>query len=235
MSTLSVTTINTANNSTDLTLATANTAAGKFVVSSDGSGLGLYGNSSSKTVSISTSQVNTSVNVAIGSTAGIIANGSIGTTGQVLTSNASSVYWSTPTPIKGVAICGSMREVNFADSITYYFGSQPRANLVTTADVQRQYIPVSGNVTAIYLSTYNAAGVQGSGESVPIYFRYNNTTDTIFNNIVLNQASGAALYYSNNTINVPVTAGSYFEFKQVSPAWATNPTNIAYSWVVYIT
>ena len=235
MSTLSVTTINSANGSTDLIIASGNTTAGKVVVSSDGSGLGLYANSSSKTVAISTSQVNTSVNVAIETTAGIIANGSIGTAGQVLTSNASTVYWSTPLVPKGVAITGTLQKSSFLDATTYYFGSQAQATLVTVADNNRQYIPVSGNVTAIYLSTYNNAGVQGTSESIPIYFRYNNTTDTIFNNIVLNQASSASLYFTNNSINIPVTAGSYFEFKQVSPTWVTNPTNIMYSWTVYIT
>ena len=36
-------------------------------------------------------------NVTIATSAGLKANGSVGTTGQVLTSNGSSVYWSTAT------------------------------------------------------------------------------------------------------------------------------------------
>lgn len=36
--------------------------------------------------------------VAIGTSQGLLANGSIGTAGQLLTSNGTTVYWSTPTP-----------------------------------------------------------------------------------------------------------------------------------------
>ena len=54
MSTLSVTTVNTANGTTDLTFTTGNTAAGKFVVPAAG-GLVLSSNSTTNAVTISTS------------------------------------------------------------------------------------------------------------------------------------------------------------------------------------
>jgi len=63
MSTLSVTTINTANNITDLTLATGNTNAGKVVVQSAG-GLFFASNSTTNAINISASG-----NVGIGNTA----------------------------------------------------------------------------------------------------------------------------------------------------------------------
>lgn len=270
MSTLSVTTINSANGTTDLTLKTGNTLAGQLVFSSAG-GLNLGPNSAiniltstatgnvgfgvSNVITISSggnttvsgnvtiSGANTTIsgntthsgNVTLGSTAGIIANGTIGTAGQLLTSNGTTGYWSTVSS-KGLALIGTLQKSSFLDATTYYFGSQPQATLITTADVNRQYIPVSGNVTAIYLSAYNAAGVAGSAETFTIYFRYNNTTDTTFHSsVALNMASSGALYYSNTSLNIAVTAGSYFEFKQVSPTWATNPTNIMYNWTVYIT
>ena len=47
-------------------------------------------------VVINTTSFSFSGNLTINTTAGIIANGSIGTSGQLLTSNGSSVYWSTP-------------------------------------------------------------------------------------------------------------------------------------------
>jgi len=274
MSTLSVTTINTANGTTDLTVVSGNTSAGKLVFPSTG-GVYLQPNSSANVlVSTATGNVgigvsnvitissggnttisgnttingnvtfgnttisgNTTINgnVTFGSTSGIIANGSIGTAGQVLTSNGTTDYWAAPTS-KGLAIVGSLQKSSFADATTYYFGSQPQATLITTADNVRQYIPVSGNVTAIYLSAFNNAGVQGTGETFSIYFRYNNTTDTTFHgSVALNMASSGSLYYSNTSLNIAVTAGSYFEFKQVSPTWATNPTNIMYGWTVQIT
>lgn len=50
-------------------------------------------------------------NIAFGAAAGIIANGAIGTAGQVLASNASSVYWWTPS-----VVAGSNTQVQFNDS-----------------------------------------------------------------------------------------------------------------------
>lgn len=163
--------------------------------------------------------------------------GSIGTSGQVVTSNGTNAYWSSPaTPAKNYSISGSMQKASFADSTTYYFGSQPQATLITTADVQRVYIPSSGNISSVYVSAYNSGGVVGTGEASTLYLRINNTTDyTITSSLVLNMASSAALYYSNTTLSVPVVAGDYFEFKQTCPAWVTNPTNILYGWQVYIT
>ena len=262
MSTLSVTTINTANGTTDLTVASGNASAGELVFPSTG-GVYLQPNSSANVlVSTATGNVgigvsnvitissggNTTIsgnttfsantvhngNVTFGSTAGIIANGSIGTAGQVLTSNGTTDYWAAPSS-KGLAITGSLQKSSFLDATTYYFGSQPQATLISTADLVRQYIPVSGNVTAIYMSVYNNAGVTGTGETVPVYFRLNNTTDYLFNNLILSMTSSTASYYSNTGMNIAVVAGDYFEFKQVSPTWATNPTNIQYGWVVQIT
>jgi hypothetical protein len=122
MSQLSVTQIITGSATTDQSIATGNTAAGKIAILSAG-GMTLYSNSTVNAISISvtgnvgisnsaptdklsvagtmstgnttiTGFINVSSNAIF--TGGIIANGSIGTAGQVLTSNAAGLYWTTP-------------------------------------------------------------------------------------------------------------------------------------------
>lgn len=181
---------------------------------------------------ISSTGMNTSGTLTVNA---ISANGSVGTANQVLTSNGSTVYWSTPSIGRNYALSGSLQKSSFADATTYYFGAHPQSTLITTAGNMRVYIPAAGTVTTISFSIYNNAGTQGTAEPSPVYFRLNNTTDYLIDNFVLNMAANNSAYYQNTTISVPVVAGDYFEFKQISNTWSTNPTNIQYSWSVYIT
>ena len=59
-----------------------------------------------------TSSTPISSNLTIASTAGIVANGSIGTAGQVLTSNASGMYWSSPTSTSAPAFSAYLTTTN---------------------------------------------------------------------------------------------------------------------------
>jgi len=88
MSTLSVTTINTANGTTDLTMTSGNTAGGKIIVSSNG-GLVLQGNSSTNTVNISATSM--SVNAAINVINSASFSNTVTVTGNATFSNAVTV------------------------------------------------------------------------------------------------------------------------------------------------
>jgi hypothetical protein len=79
MSTLSVTTINTANGTTDLTLATGNTNAGDIIVNSGG-GLVLASNSTVNAITVnSTAGISTATNTfVIGSSLFVSASGNVG-------------------------------------------------------------------------------------------------------------------------------------------------------------
>jgi len=48
-------------------------------------------------------------------------------------------------------------------------------------------------------------------------------------------SANTSLYYNNTTISVAVSAGDYFEFKQITNSFSSTPTNITYGWIVYIT
>lgn len=187
---------------------------------------------SNTTVTAISGVANVSGNLVI---SGVIANGSIGSATQVLTSNGTGTYWAAATSGKNYAITGSLQKSSFVDATTYYFGAHPQSTLITTAGLNRVYVPAAGTISAVYFSIYNNAGIQGTAEPSPVYLRLNNTTDYLIDNFVLSMASSAASYYANTTISVSVNAGDYFEFKQISNTWVTNPTNIQYGWNVYIT
>ena len=113
-------------------------------------------NSSSYTISTlfiaNSTQVNTSVNVAIRSTAGIIANGSIGTANQVLASNGTSVYWTS-------AANRNIRDAGAVNSLVIDFASdeiiliQPSA--ATTFTMQNYGIGKKVEVWAAPSTTKN--------------------------------------------------------------------------------
>lgn len=118
-----------------------------------------------------------------------------------------------------------------ADSTTYYFGNAPAAAIDTNATWYRVYVPKTGTIKAVY-GNLHTAGTAGSGESNSIYVRINNTTDlTVTTSRTTNNVSNP---FSATGLSQAVTAGDYLEIKWVTPAWATNPTNIRGSAVVYI-
>jgi hypothetical protein len=88
MSTLRVATIETENETTDLTLKTGNTSGPSILLSAGNNDVQINGNFALTDLSLSGNLSPTF----------IVANGSVGTSGQVLTSGASgNIYWTTPT------------------------------------------------------------------------------------------------------------------------------------------
>ena len=118
-----------------------------------------------------------------------------------------------------------------ADATTYYFGNAPAQGLDTNATWYRVYVPQAGTIKAVY-GNLHTGGATGSGESSSIYVRVNNTTDvTVTTSLTTNSVSNP---FSATGLSQAVSAGDYLEIKWVTPTWATNPTNIRASAVVYI-
>lgn len=118
-----------------------------------------------------------------------------------------------------------------ADSTTYYFGNAPAAAIDTNATWYRVYVPKAGTIKAVY-GNLHTAGTSGSTENSSIYVRINNTTDvTVTTSRTTNNVSNP---FSATGLSTAVAEGDYLEIKWVTPAWATNPTNIRGSAVVYI-
>lgn len=117
------------------------------------------------------------------------------------------------------------------DSTTYYFGVPFSKAPGTDESLFRVHIPKSGTVTKIYLQISNG-GTLGSSEQFTISFRLNNATDTV---ILTTATTNNTVSYVNNTaLSIPVLAGDFFSIKLVTPAWATNPTNVQFNAIVYV-
>lgn len=118
---------------------------------------------------------------------------------------------------------------NPADSLTYYFGT-PFIVLTDTSTRFKIKVPRSGVIKSAFLGFLNNAS--GSGETSSFYLRLNNTTDYLISSSIVN--NNYYLEFQNTSLNIPVTAGDYFNFKWVTPTWATNPTGVNISATVLI-
>lgn len=117
-----------------------------------------------------------------------------------------------------------------ADATTYYFGSA--LNTASTVDGDaRLSMPKAGNIKAIFITVTNQ-GTIGSGQTSSIYFRLNQTTDTLItSSFVTNAVVGV---FSNTSLNIAVAQNDTFEIKWITPNWSTNPTNVRFTVTLYI-
>ena len=92
------------------------------------------------------------------------------------------------------------------------------------------YIPIAGTIKSIMIHTY-CDTTAGSNENISMYFRLNNTTDTLIQTLGANTAYRSFL---NSALSIAVAAGDWFEIKMVAPTWATNPSGMRFSGFVYV-
>jgi hypothetical protein len=130
----------------------------------------------------------------------------------------------------GYTMMSTSAGFNPADSTIYYFGSVV-TTVTSTADETSLVIPKTGTVKRIDIITTNQ-GTLGSNETSTIVFRLNNTTDTTINNAVVTNALRSA--FTSGVLSIAVTAGDRFEIKWTAPSYATNPTVVRFTFVVYI-
>lgn len=106
-------------------------------------------------------------------------------------------------------------------STTYYSAFGFSAVTSTAETTGRQYVLAAGTIRRLVV-WYRHAGTNGSTETSNLYFRFNNTTDTLIAaNIVTATSANNALYTLD--VNIPVVIGDFFTFKWVTPAWVTVP------------
>ncbi len=94
------------------------------------------------------------------------------------------------------------------------------------------HIPKTGTITAMQGQITNS-GTTGSSQTVTVYIRLNNTTDTTVTSSLTFNAS--ATNFSNTALSIAVTAGDYVEIKMLFPTWTTNPTSVAGTFVIVVT
>lgn len=123
-----------------------------------------------------------------------------------------------------------------ADSTTYYIGADAAAsaNAWTTSGVnyseQSSLIPKAGTVKRLFIKV-RIRTTPGSGETVSVYFRLNNTTDSGQTDMVWNSTTVEG---STTNIATAVVAGDTWAIKVVCPAWATNPVGVTIVGYIYI-
>jgi len=120
---------------------------------------------------------------------------------------------------------------NPADASTYFGGLSFQVAITSMAVVTtsgRIHIPKSGTVKACYL--YLVATL-GTNESSTISLRLNDNTDYTISTFAI---TSSTFQLSNTTMNIPVVVGDYLHVKWVTPTWATNPTNLRYTGIIYI-
>lgn len=119
------------------------------------------------------------------------------------------------------------------DATTYYFGGLPSVVPTTSAAIERLYIPKSGVIKAAYVFFNQTSG---TNETSTINIRVNNTTDYAISSAITNDSTVTA--FNNPSLNsgagIPVNAGDYIEIKWVCPTWATNPTGVRPTVILYV-
>jgi hypothetical protein len=155
-------------------------------------------------------------NIVIGTSTGISANGGYGTSGQVLTSNGTTVYWSTPSGGGGsVNVDAQYTWTNtqtFSNTITFsqtingtannslYLGGTAAADYQTTAGLSSNVATLTANNTS-FVGTVSAANVVSNAQLQSNLTNYQTTAGL---------ASNVATLTANNANNLGgVVAAAY--------------------------
>jgi len=117
------------------------------------------------------------------------------------------------------------------DATTYYFGSLSGTGITTNAAQRRLYIPKAGTIKACFLD-FLTTTLLGTNEASSVYIRLNNTTDYLVTAAMANDVTSAIA--NSTALSIAVAAGDYIEIKWVTPTWATNPTGVRHTAMIYI-
>lgn len=119
-----------------------------------------------------------------------------------------------------------------ADSTTYFGGGFPAFAVGTTAVRFNLAVPQTGTITK-GTAAVKVEGTLSSAENIAISVRKNDTTDASITSV--GRTTARVQTYSNTSMSLAVTAGDALELKIVTPAWVTNPTQVAWAAVLYVT
>mgnify|MGYP000465317068 CR=1 FL=1 len=129
----------------------------------------------------------------------------------------------------GYALQGGASTMSPPDGQTRFFGSLHSQQPVTVSSTRRIYIPRAGNIVRFRVFVL-VDGTLGSSETVSHFVRLNDTTDSLTNNFAYDALSSTGV----STGSVAVVAGDFVEFKMTWPVWATNPTGVYWSAIIFI-
>lgn len=154
-----------------------------------------------------------------------------GTSGQFLSIGANDPAWAAVPAFTGQLAAGDASGLNPVDGLTYYIGTLFGVDPATGDDTPGYYIGRSGKLVAVY-GRVTTAGTLGSNENVTLIVRKNGSTDILTVTSTM-QLTAAATEFSSTGNAIAVSAGDRLYFKMVCPTWATNPTLVFLSGVLY--
>lgn len=120
---------------------------------------------------------------------------------------------------------------NPSDSTTYYTDGNTGLYISFDSNIVRFICPVSGTISAMYVSVYESSGAATS-ENSDITLRINGADTALTLAMPFTGSTSAAV---SATGSVAVSAGDLVGFKIVTPAWATNPTGVRLHFSIRIT
>jgi len=172
-------------------------------------------------LAVGTSFIANTTRVVIGTAVGLQANGGIGTAGQVLTSNATTVYWSTPTTgtVTSIATANGLSGGTITSSGTLGVTTGP------TLTVNATGIHVNSTLSLTDLTLSGNLTVSGTRTFV------NTTTLDVGDNIItLNADVGVATNPTENAgieVNRGSSANVQFIWDETNGRWTTNSQSFA--------
>ena len=113
--------------------------------------------------------------------------------------------------------------INLGASTTYYFAGCASIQPTTTADIVNLVAPKEGQMTNVHL-TFWVNGTLASAENCTLSVRVNNTTDYLVTNTL--QLNAVKNSVNVDTLTIPIAEDDTFEFKLVTPAFGTPPTQV---------
>ena len=129
--------------------------------------------------------------------------------------------------MKDSYVFGSGGVFNPADGLTYFLGSSQSMAAAPSATAARRRVYVSSARTITEIDFQAFTTVAASGESVQVYLRVNNTTDTtLTTSMTWNAGANSYNLLRVTGLNIALAADDYWEIKIVCPTWATNPTGV---------
>lgn len=167
------------------------------------------------------------------STAAIQSIASVGTIGQVLTSNGAGAL---PTfqdaPGSAWSFARSCLTGNPADATTYFIANGVSLTSFTSSVGSSRYIFAKSGTIAKCYGVLTVQGTLGTAGSSTISIRLNNSSDTTVTSSLA--ATASANTFNNTGLSIAVVAGDYIEIKMLTPTWATNPTTVALSLAIEV-
>lgn len=130
----------------------------------------------------------------------------------------------------GYALSLLMSSSNPNDATTYYIATN-NVNVSAATAASKLFIPQTGVITK-FLGSFTVAGTLGTNENCTLNIFLNGTSTTLISSTF--NLSSAVTDVSNTSLSISVSQGDYIQFQFITPTWATNPTAVSFSGVIYI-